>query len=346
MLQLTWPSLPAGPRGVTPALRGQGGLSSRPFAQADGVSMNCRGVHNIRRAMRSKLNRLYLWRMAKIFISYRRDDAEWQAHELYSAILRVPGVDSADVFIDVDGIPLGVDFNHYIDRKVAEADVLLAVIGRHWADSRNPTSGELRLHDPEDFVRIEIASALRRNIKVIPIFLDGAKLPSGECLPDDLKGLRFRNGIEMTRQSFDSDLRRLLSGLSLQAMPSRQVSATSAPAAMGRRVASTSDSSFEVEVVLASKSYAVIAFFGAVWCGPSQRMRPQFEKAVREMDGLVRLAVLDIDESPDITKRLNIREVPAVYAYYQGQPVDSFAGNATPERISNFVRKHAARAVG
>ena len=70
--------------------------------------------------------------MAKVFISYRREDSEWQAHEIYTAILRTSGANKADVFIDVDSVPLGVNFKDYIDATVAEADVLLALIGRHW----------------------------------------------------------------------------------------------------------------------------------------------------------------------------------------------------------------------
>jgi thiol-disulfide isomerase/thioredoxin len=282
--------------------------------------------------------------MAKIFISYRREDAEWQAHEIYAAILRSYGANKADVFIDVDGIPLGVDFKDYIDAKVAEADVVLALIGRHWLEARNPTTGVQRLHDPDDFVRIELASALRRNVKVIPIFMDGAKLPDDDHLPKELKKLRFRNGIEVTRQSFESDVKRLLSGLGLHSQAAQQKTFASDPAADDALVANTSDPSFENDVVVASNSYPVVAFFGASWCGVSASIRPLLEAAVRQMNGAVRLALVDVDQSPTVTKQLNIRGVPTVYAYYQGHPVDGFVGSVTPERISSFVSIHAARA--
>lgn len=282
--------------------------------------------------------------MSKIFISYRREDTEWQAHELYEAIQRTSDDTNADVFIDVDSIPLGVDFKAYIEAKVAEADVVLALIGRHWLDARNPTTGAQRLHDPNDFVRIEIASALRRNVRVIPIFLDGAKLPDDDHLPEGLKELRFRNGIEVTRQSFASDVKRLLGDLGLDQPGARPItSAPRDPARDDRLVVTTSDTSFDSDVILASNSYPVIVFFGAPWCGVCAQVRPALETVVREVNGAVRLAILDVDQSPTVPKQLNIRGVPTVYAYYQGYPVDGFVGYVTRQRLKSFVSTHAAR---
>lgn len=284
--------------------------------------------------------------MAKVFISYRREDSEWQAHEIYTAILRTSGANKADVFIDVDSIPLGVNFKDYIDAKVAEADVLLALIGHHWLDARNPTTGAQRLRDPDDFVRIEIASALRRKIKVIPIFLDGAKLPDDDHLPEELRELRFQNGIEVTRQSFDSDVERLLSGLSLRPQAAHQKPiATGGPEGDDALVVATSDAGFEDDVVLMSNSLPVIVFFGAAWCGVCAIIRPQLEKAVRQENGAVRLALLDVDGNPAIPSQLNIRGVPTVYAYYQGYPVAGFVGTKTAQQIRSFVSDQAARMV-
>jgi thiol-disulfide isomerase/thioredoxin len=284
--------------------------------------------------------------LAKVFISYRREDSEWQAHEIYAAILRTSGANKADVFIDVDAVPLGVNFRDYIDAKVADADVLLALIGRHWLDARNPTTGSQRLHDPDDFVRIEIASALRRKIKVIPIFLDGAKLPDDDHLPEELRELRFRNGIEVTRQSFDSDVKRLLSGLSLYPQAAHQTpTATGGSDADDVLVVTTSDAGFEGDVVLKSNSIPVIAFFGAPWCGVCAFIRPQLERAVRQENGAVRLSLIDVDESPVVPRQLNIRGVPTVYAYYQGHPVAGFVGRKTAEEIRSFVSDQAARIV-
>lgn len=154
--------------------------------------------------------------MTKIFISYRREDSQWPADQIYKAIKpRVPDP-KRDVFIDVDNIPLGVNFADHLDSRVAQCDVMLALIGRAWLEARNPKTGARRLDDPEDFVRIEIASALNRGKRVVPVLLDGAQVPAAADLPADLKPLALCNGVEVRRLSFDADTQRLFEGLNLR----------------------------------------------------------------------------------------------------------------------------------
>jgi hypothetical protein len=92
------------------------------------------------------------------------------------------------VFMDIDGIALGADFVKAIQKKVSECDVLIAVIGERWLTSEDGRGGR-RLDNPEDFVRMEIATALKRDIRVIPVLVDGAVMPPSTELPDDLKPL-------------------------------------------------------------------------------------------------------------------------------------------------------------
>ena len=91
--------------------------------------------------------------MARLFISYRRDDTQYQADRLHAAI--APHVDdpARDIFIDIDNIPLGVNFAAYLDDKVSQCEVLLALIGPNWLAARDG-EGRRRLDDPGDFVRI------------------------------------------------------------------------------------------------------------------------------------------------------------------------------------------------
>ncbi len=153
--------------------------------------------------------------MAKIFISYRRDDTQYQADRLYELIKPMVPDPDKDIFIDVDNIPLGVDFVDHLGERVGQCGVLLALIGSRWLDTQNPKTQERRLDDQDDFVRIEIAQALKRNIRVIPIMFDGAQLPDETELPDELKPLVRRNGIPISRSSFEHDVKRLLKGLGL-----------------------------------------------------------------------------------------------------------------------------------
>jgi hypothetical protein len=144
----------------------------------------------------------------KVFISYRRSDSQWPADRIYGALKAV--IPPSDIFLDIDRIPLGTDFRQHIDSRVAECDVFLALIGPNWLDARNAESGERRLDDPDDFVRIEVASALARGILVIPVLLDGAVVPPADRLPDALKALSTRNAVQVRRETFDADVARLV----------------------------------------------------------------------------------------------------------------------------------------
>ncbi|MFK7892974.1 MAG: toll/interleukin-1 receptor domain-containing protein [Granulosicoccus sp.] len=129
--------------------------------------------------------------MSKIFISYRRTDSADVTGRIGDRLRLHFGSDN--VFTDVDDIPLGVDFRAVLDAAVSQCDVVLVVIGRDWVSSTNK-AGELRLSDPADFVRIEIESALRRDIPVIPLLVRGAGMPQPSPLPEPIKQLPFPNG--------------------------------------------------------------------------------------------------------------------------------------------------------
>ena len=147
----------------------------------------------------------------RIFISYRRSDSADIAGRIYDRLIGRFGKDP--VFKDVDSIPLGLDFKEYLDKKVGDCDVLLAIIGDRWLDAGNP-SGKKRLEDPADFVRIEIESALERGIPVIPLLVRGAEMPREDMLPPGLQKLVYRNGIPIRSDpDFHRDMDRLISAL-------------------------------------------------------------------------------------------------------------------------------------
>jgi hypothetical protein len=145
-----------------------------------------------------------------IFINYRRSDAEGESGRLFSDLANRFGESS--IFMDVVALDIGRDFRKEIDKSVATCGVLLAIIGKDWVDARNE-SGDRRLDDPNDFVRLEIASALKRDIPVIPVLVRGAKMPFDDQLPDNLKELAYRNGVELTHARWSYDLQVLIKGL-------------------------------------------------------------------------------------------------------------------------------------
>jgi hypothetical protein len=148
--------------------------------------------------------------MRAIFLSYRREDAEGEAGRLFADLVKYFGDDR--VFMDVAAIDPGRDFRKVIDENVASCGVLLALIGPHWVDAED-SEGKRRLDDPMDFVRLETASALKRDIPVIPVLVHEAKMPRAEHLPQDLKDLCFRNGVELTHARWDSDVQVLIKAL-------------------------------------------------------------------------------------------------------------------------------------
>ena len=147
----------------------------------------------------------------QIFISYRRDDAAYVTGHINDRLRKEFGDDS--IFTDVDRIALGVDFRTTLDLMVSQCQILLAVIGHDWLTVKNK-DGQIRLQDPTDFVRIEIESALARDIPVIPLLVAGTKMPSKDELPDSLEELAFRNGTQIRPDpDFHTDIDRLIKSL-------------------------------------------------------------------------------------------------------------------------------------
>jgi hypothetical protein len=142
-----------------------------------------------------------------VFISYRRQDSRDLAGRLADRLESRFG--TAHVFMDVATIALGEDFLKVITEVVERCGVLLAVIGPRWLNITSE-GGLRRLDDPHDIVRLEIATALNRDIRVIPILAEGAEMPRHHDLPDDLARLAERHALRLRHESFSSDSDRLL----------------------------------------------------------------------------------------------------------------------------------------
>jgi tRNA A-37 threonylcarbamoyl transferase component Bud32 len=147
-----------------------------------------------------------------VFICYRREDSQGSTGRIYDRLSKRLG--RASVFLDVDSIAPGLDFVEALSQRVRSCDALVAVIGRDWLSSAD-TAGRRRLDDPQDWVRIEIEAALDRGIRIIPVLVDGARMPRSDELPDSLKKLTRIQKIDVAHTSFDSDVRKLTRALSL-----------------------------------------------------------------------------------------------------------------------------------
>jgi hypothetical protein len=150
------------------------------------------------------------WRDVRIFISYRRDDSAGQAGRLHDHLAARFGPDR--VFRDVVDIVPGEDFQRAIERAVGASDVLLAVIGPQWLTIRDAMGGR-RLDDSGDLVRLEVATALARGVRVIPVLLERTTMPTGPDLPGPLGPLARRNALELRDTAWEQDVSRLVAAL-------------------------------------------------------------------------------------------------------------------------------------
>jgi TIR domain len=143
--------------------------------------------------------------VSRIFISYRREDTLPYADRLQEDLSEHYGAD--EIFRDMDAIEPGIDFVQAIDRALSRTEIMLVLIGPTWLGPE----GSRRLHEEGDYVRIEIATGLRReNVRVIPLLVGGAKMPAGEELPEDLRPLSRRNAFEIRNTSWRADRAELL----------------------------------------------------------------------------------------------------------------------------------------
>src|SRR3974390_1443664 len=127
--------------------------------------------------------------MPRIAISYRRSDSAAIAGRIFDRLSVHYGPES--VFMDIDDIPIGADFRTHIQDKLKLADVLVTVIGAQWTGA----SGEraARIREPQDPVRVEVETALTRRVPIIPVLVDGARMPEAAELPETFGNFAFLN---------------------------------------------------------------------------------------------------------------------------------------------------------
>ena len=146
--------------------------------------------------------------MSRIFISYRREDAPGHAGRLYDRLTAHFGEDQ--VFMDIDTIEPGEDFVSAIEKAVGSVDALVAVIGRSWLDVLDSDTGQRRLENANDYVRLEIKTALERKIRVIPVLVQQASMPLKTELPADVAGLTRRNALQLADLHWKAGVDRLI----------------------------------------------------------------------------------------------------------------------------------------
>lgn len=149
--------------------------------------------------------------MRRIFVSYRRSDTQFVADALYAELVSVYGDEG--VFMDIDDIPLGVDFREYLNEQLAEVEVMLLLIGPNWLNSVD-NHGNRRLEKPDDFVRVEVEAALASKVRVIPLYIGGVQGIDEKKLPPSLQKLPYLNAQHIRRgNDFSNDVTHLINNL-------------------------------------------------------------------------------------------------------------------------------------
>ena len=155
-----------------------------------------------------------------IFISYRRTDCQAQANGVYDGLGH--RLSNASLFMDIDSIPPGVDFEDHIRDEIKRSDVVLVMIGDNWLDSR-PGTDRRRIDEDDDFVRLEIESALASpNVRILPVLVEGAPMPLSAELPESIRQLARLNAFELSDHRWTSDVERLaktVEGLGTRSRP-------------------------------------------------------------------------------------------------------------------------------
>src|SRR5215211_3946681 len=146
----------------------------------------------------------------KIFINYRRDDSRGIAGRLQDRLAQAFG--RKNVLVGVDRLSGGVDFEVHQNNQVAACQAFVTVIGPNWLDAKDE-AGQRLLHHPEHSVAIEISAALARNIRVVPVLVDGARMPNESELPESLKALARCQAVEVRQVHFDRDAEALVEGV-------------------------------------------------------------------------------------------------------------------------------------
>lgn len=264
--------------------------------------------------------------MAGIFISYRRDDAQGEALHLFDNLKQHFGADR--VFMDVIAIRPGEDYRKVIDSAVASCDVLITLIGRDWLTSTT-AAGQARINDARDFVRLETAAALKRDVRVIPVLVHGATMPTEEVLPDELKPLAYRNAIEVSHSRWDYDVRMLIDALERVLPPAAPApgpppSPTPAPPTAWRPIAQRAAVGAVVALLIGGAGYwfsHAPAKRGSVSGDPAKPTKAELTKTAttrRDPPGSVidvQVAVADLRIVPDLVgKRLTEVGDPLVKA--------------------------------
>ncbi len=191
----------------------------------------------------------------KVFISYRRQNAAGYAGRLYDSLSSaLPR--SSEIFMDIDSLRAGLDFEEQIAVTISQCDAVLVLLGPGWssvADER----GQQRLAKPDDLVRREVEAALERDVLVVPVLLSGADMPLADELPASVRELHSRHALELSDTHWRTDIARLVATIEGRAPSSMELTS----AAKRRRLRGTAVAAISAAVVIVAVVAVLLVAF-------------------------------------------------------------------------------------
>jgi hypothetical protein len=146
----------------------------------------------------------------RVFISYRHEDTAPAAGRVYDRLCRLAS--RSNVFFDVNTIAGGENLEKKIASEIGRSDAALIFIGSKWLEPHSPT-GEARIWQADDPIRAEVRAALARPILVLPVLVDGTRMPKPQQLPEDIRGISAKKALPLRHESFDDDTENIVAAL-------------------------------------------------------------------------------------------------------------------------------------
>jgi len=165
----------------------------------------------LKRLVEARLNPNSPQGLPRIFLCYRREDTQDAAGRLHDRLVDAYGPDR--VFMDIDSVPLGIDFVEHVTDQIRKCSAVIVMIGKQWQTIKDKKRRRRRLDNEDDLVRAEIRAALQQKIPVIPVTVQNAAMPHADDLPHDIRPLARRNGIQLDASRWRTDVERLIKEL-------------------------------------------------------------------------------------------------------------------------------------
>jgi hypothetical protein len=257
----------------------------------------------------------------RVFLSYRREDSIDASFRLYDALANRFG--DEHVFIDIDSIDPGQDFEQAINEHIASCDALVVVIGQRWADLMQESQDAQRTAQGRDYVVLEIEAGLQAGLLVIPVLIHGAQAPTPEQVPPTIVALCRRQALECSHRSWSYDVGKLIDAIERCAQPRSEDDPAADLDSGHHRASPTTDGAWEAIVTADREQFERVAVKGIEFPPHHPPRRFVLDRPVMRIGR--RRAGSDILPEVDLSGEAEDRAISYVHAILFRQPDGSYS---------------------